>query len=62
MRGRITLLVTAMCLGLAGCGTNYQEMGFSGGLLPSGQPQTQFGLKRGATDTPRAPRYKTTHC
>ena len=36
MRGRITLLVTAMCLGLVGCGTNYQEMGFSGGLLPSG--------------------------
>jgi hypothetical protein len=36
MRGRITLLVTAMCLGLAGCGTNYQEMGFSGGCCRAG--------------------------
>jgi hypothetical protein len=33
MRGRIALLVTtAMCLGLAGCGTKYQEMGFTGGV------------------------------
>jgi hypothetical protein len=34
MRGprRIALLVTAMCVGLAGCGTKYQEMGFTGGV------------------------------
>jgi hypothetical protein len=33
MRGYTVLLLTAaMCLGLAGCGTKYQEMGFTGGV------------------------------
>jgi hypothetical protein len=32
MHLRVAICVTAICLGLAGCGTRYQEMGFTGGV------------------------------